>query len=179
MRTITEHSVDFPGLSRLRLNDVRGLLPALVLSSVALLSAVRSGAETAVALDPAFGTGGEVIASFPSYSGANDAAVLPDGSIVAAGDSPGLSSQFPRDLSVARFGQDGMLDGLFGTGGLAVAAFVDGQVGHLTSRGVRVWSRVTARSSSSASPFPRTGTSCWPAFPSTDRWTTPSAPGGW
>jgi uncharacterized delta-60 repeat protein len=79
---------------------------------------------TAGALDPTFGTGGEVLTNFPPAAkgfkgtGGNASAVRiqSDGKIVVAG-------QGAYDFAVARYNTNGSLDPTFGSGGKAVTVF--------------------------------------------------------
>jgi uncharacterized delta-60 repeat protein len=70
------------------------------------------------ALDPAFGSGGQVSTVFPSdqgYSFATAVALQPDGKIVAAGDSGAPYGYL--DFALARFNSDGSLDTNFNFNG--------------------------------------------------------------
>jgi uncharacterized delta-60 repeat protein len=76
-------------------------------------------------LDSSFGAGGKVNTDFNSSGGTalNDAAVglaiQQDGKIIAAGASETNTPDFFFNWSIARYNQDGSLDGSFGTGGKA------------------------------------------------------------
>jgi uncharacterized delta-60 repeat protein len=79
-------------------------------------------------LDATFGAGGKVNTDFNSSGGTalNDAAVAlaiqPDGKIIAAGASETNTPDFFYNWSIARYNQDGSLDGSFGTGGKVTTA---------------------------------------------------------
>jgi uncharacterized delta-60 repeat protein len=74
------------------------------------------------ALDPTFGTGGEVTTDFNSFDdGASAVAVQPDGKIVAAGGS--FPSPTTTDFALARYEPNGALDLAFGTGGMVTTDF--------------------------------------------------------
>ena len=71
-------------------------------------------------LDPSFGSGGKVLTDFGGPSDlALDAALAPNGKIVAAG-----TSDF--DFAVARYNRDGSLDPSFGSGGTVITGFGPG-----------------------------------------------------
>jgi uncharacterized delta-60 repeat protein len=79
---------------------------------------------SAGALDPTFGSGGKVLASFSNLSADNEAsavALQPDGKIVVAGSVPSAAGDF--DFGVVRFNADGSLDSGFGDGGMFVIPF--------------------------------------------------------
>lgn len=108
-------------------------IASLVLAAaLALPLAVGPTAEATIALDASFGEGGKVVAPITSFTGASDVAILADGKFVATGAGPA------SDLTVARFHPDGSLDASFGTGGMAVASFIDPTFGRLTSAGQRI-----------------------------------------
>ena len=68
-------------------------------------------------LDNTFGIGGKVITPFSSeFDAANAVAIQSDGKIIAAGQG-GNSQTNDTDFALARYNQDGTLDGSFGTGG--------------------------------------------------------------
>jgi uncharacterized delta-60 repeat protein len=72
-------------------------------------------------LDPSFGDGGMVRTNFPGLASADSIAIDPQGRIVAAVDSrePGNVRRF----AVARYSEDGSLDGSFGDGGEVTTDF--------------------------------------------------------
>ena len=89
------------------------------------------------ALDPTFGAGGKVLTDFPDVSGvfARDAALQPDGKIVAVGynyfDYVVVARYNPDGSLDATFSGDGMLATKFGTGdnaGLAVRVDAAGRI---------------------------------------------------
>ena len=67
-------------------------------------------------LDAAFGTGGIVITDFGDSEWVNDLALLPDGKIVAVGNTS-------LDFALARYNSDGSLDSSFGTNGKVTTDF--------------------------------------------------------
>jgi uncharacterized delta-60 repeat protein len=67
-------------------------------------------------LDAAFGTGGIVITDFGDSEWVNDLALLPDGKIVAVGNTS-------LDFALARYNSDGGLDSSFGTNGKVTTDF--------------------------------------------------------
>ena len=72
--------------------------------------------------DATFGAGGRVLTSIGIDDAANALAIQPDGRIVVAGSAipPGSSS---RDVVVARYNANGVLDATFGTGGVKTLPF--------------------------------------------------------
>ena len=71
-------------------------------------------------LDPTFGTGGRVVATFdPNGDDLNAIVLQPDGKIVAAGSIHGMA------FLVARFNADGSLDQAFGNNGSVTTTFGD------------------------------------------------------
>src|SRR6266536_3291285 len=89
--------------------------PRLVLVALAgaFIAAALPGAAVAGpgALDPSFGTGGQVTTDFGGFDSAQAVAVQSDGKIVAAGSTGG------GDFALARYNGDGSLDSTFGSGG--------------------------------------------------------------
>jgi uncharacterized delta-60 repeat protein len=85
------------------------------------------GDPTGGALDPTFGSGGQVVSSFTNH---NDypyvVAVQPDGKIVVAGLTAGASSKTGNDFLVARYNANGTLDTSFGSGGYTATDFQRG-----------------------------------------------------
>jgi uncharacterized delta-60 repeat protein len=76
-------------------------------------------------LDYTFGSGGTVITDIPgNYEEAFDAALQPDGKIVAVGQTD-LSGSFPSvyDFALARYNANGSLDTSFGSGGIVTTNF--------------------------------------------------------
>jgi uncharacterized delta-60 repeat protein len=72
-------------------------------------------------LDTTFGTGGEVITSFPGRaSQATSEAIQADGKIVLAGIARGGSDFHDSDFALARYNTNGSLDTSFGSGGEVV-----------------------------------------------------------
>ncbi|MCB5165406.1 hypothetical protein LG634_11260 [Streptomyces bambusae] len=68
--------------------------------------------------DPGFGHGGRVVTAFPGGGAtAYDLVLLPDGGVVAAGQSGFAAPEFAADFALARYRADGRLDPAFGTGG--------------------------------------------------------------
>jgi uncharacterized delta-60 repeat protein len=79
---------------------------------------------TGGALDPTFGSGGQVINSFSNYyDSANAFTTQPDGKIVIAGVSKTTGSKTGNDFLVARYNTDGSVDTSFGSGGHTVTDF--------------------------------------------------------
>jgi uncharacterized delta-60 repeat protein/uncharacterized repeat protein (TIGR01451 family) len=76
-------------------------------------------------LDATFGTGGIVKLPLGNQAWAYDVAVDASGRIVIAGTVDGLMT---RDLFVARFTAAGALDPTFGTGGITISDFGDGEI---------------------------------------------------
>lgn len=76
-------------------------------------------------LDTSFGTGGKVITDFPGNAKnyINSLAIQSDGKIIAAGT---VNSGSSYDFALARYNDDGTLDGTFGTGGKVVTDFAGG-----------------------------------------------------
>lgn len=76
-------------------------------------------------LDPTFGVGGAVKTNFSPQS--DDVAfgmtVQPDGRIILAGSTEGLSTPGGRDFALARYNSDGGLDSSFGSGGKVTTDF--------------------------------------------------------
>src|SRR5262249_40283533 len=75
-------------------------------------------------LDTTFGTGGEVLTTFPASNNqryANDVTVQADGQIVVGGY---YTAPLPGGIQpvIVRYNSDGTLDSTFGTGGVATAA---------------------------------------------------------
>lgn len=75
-------------------------------------------------LDAGFGNGGRVMTDFGRWEDAHAVALLPDGRIVAAGNSQIYTSHSSSDFAVALYGADGRLDPGFGLDGLAVTDFL-------------------------------------------------------
>ena len=74
-------------------------------------------------LDASFGTGGVVTTAIGKSSAAEALLLQPDGKLVAAGSSgKGAESRF----AVARYDEDGRLDGSFGNGGTVTTAIGNG-----------------------------------------------------
>ena len=67
-------------------------------------------------LDLSFAGSGKVVTDFGSSEGIRGMALQPDNSIIVAGFSVGLSSNF--DFALARYNPDGSIDAGFGNGGL-------------------------------------------------------------
>src|SRR6266536_6168109 len=95
--------------------------PRLVLVALAgaFIAAALPGAAVAGpgALDPSFGTGGQVTTDFGGFDSAQAVAVQSDGKILAAGSSGG------GDFALARYNADGTLDSTFGSGGKLTTDF--------------------------------------------------------
>jgi uncharacterized delta-60 repeat protein len=74
-------------------------------------------------LDSGFGTGGKVVTSFPSLSDSSAGAVAlqSDGKIVLAGSAQ--PNTLESEFALARYNQDGSLDGTFGSGGEVTTQF--------------------------------------------------------
>ncbi|RTY93465.1 T9SS type A sorting domain-containing protein [Flavobacterium sp. GT3R68] len=76
-------------------------------------------------LDTTFDVDGKVVTLFGSnLSSVHDLAVQPDGKIIAGG-SVFATSTIYNQFALARYNQDGSLDGAFGVGGKAVSDFSD------------------------------------------------------
>jgi uncharacterized delta-60 repeat protein len=88
------------------------LLSVLVLGAISLATTARSDPGD---LDPTFGTGGVATPAIGTHAYANAVAVQADGKILAAGY---VLDGSHGDMLVARFNDDGTLDGSFGTGGV-------------------------------------------------------------
>jgi uncharacterized delta-60 repeat protein len=71
------------------------------------------------ALDPTFGTDGQVTTAFQDGARANAVVLQPDGKIIAAGTSGPTSS---TGFALARYNPDGSLDTSFGSGGKVTTA---------------------------------------------------------
>jgi uncharacterized delta-60 repeat protein/uncharacterized repeat protein (TIGR01451 family) len=102
----------------------RHIQPGLALAAlvVALVAAALPGAAVAApgALDPSFGSGGEVTTDFGGSDGAQAVAIQSDGKIVAVGGT----FSFPSgDFALARYNADGSLDPSFGSGGKMTTDF--------------------------------------------------------
>ena len=78
-------------------------------------------------LDPSFGDGGKVRTNFPGQASANSIAIDSQGRIVATVDS--REPDKVRRFTVARYSEDGSLDGSFGDGGVVTTDFPDQQRG--------------------------------------------------
>jgi len=75
-------------------------------------------------LDPAFGTGGQVVTPiFNGYDVASALVLQPDGKLVAAGHAYNASNTV---FALVRYNTDGSLDGSFGTGGKVTTAIGTG-----------------------------------------------------
>src|SRR5262245_35706660 len=76
--------------------------------------------------DPTFGSGGQVMSSFPNhlYDEASAVAVQPDGKLVVGGGTRAVGSKTGNDTLVARYNLDGTPDATFGTGGYTATNFV-------------------------------------------------------
>ena len=74
-------------------------------------------------LDASFGTGGKVITDFGNSDAAFALALQPDGKIIVAGVSTGVSVGPGRGFALARYNPDGSLDATFGTGGKVITNF--------------------------------------------------------
>jgi uncharacterized delta-60 repeat protein len=82
---------------------------------------------TGGALDPTFGSGGQVISSFSNYYDyVNAVTTQSDGKIVVAGDSRTSGSTTGSAFLVARYNVDGSVDTSFGTGGYTATDFSKG-----------------------------------------------------
>jgi uncharacterized delta-60 repeat protein len=94
--------------------------PRLLLAALAFafVAGALPGAAVAApgALDPTFGTGGEVTTDFGGFDSAQAVAIQSDGKIVATGSSGG-------DFALARYNADGSLDASFGGGGKVTTDF--------------------------------------------------------
>jgi uncharacterized delta-60 repeat protein len=92
---------------------------ALVALALALVAAALPVAAVAApgALDPTFGTGGEVTTDFGGSDGAQAVAIQSDGKIVAAGSSGA------GDFALARYNAVGGLDPTFDSGGKVTTDF--------------------------------------------------------
>ena len=77
-------------------------------------------------LDPSFGDGGKVRTNFPGLASANSIAIDSQGRIVATVDS--REPDKVRRFTVARYSEDGSLDGSFGNGGVVTTDFPDRSV---------------------------------------------------
>ena len=98
--------------------------PCSLLSLAALsLFAATPGLAQNAGLDPAFADGGIAILDLGSTEQAGDAALLPDGRFLVAGQARGAAS---TDWSVARLTAGGALDASFGDGGRLVTDFDGG-----------------------------------------------------
>ena len=102
----------------------RRIQPGLAVTALALalVAAALPGAAVAApgALDPTFGTSGEVTTDFGGSDSAQAVAIQSDGKIVAAGGT----FSFPSgDFAVARYNVDGSLDPTFGSGGKVTTDF--------------------------------------------------------
>jgi uncharacterized delta-60 repeat protein len=84
----------------------------------AFVAGALPGAAVAApgALDPTFGTGGQVTTDFGGFDSAQAVALQSDGKIVAAGSSGG-------DFALGRYNADGSLDSGFGSGGKVTTDF--------------------------------------------------------
>jgi uncharacterized delta-60 repeat protein len=79
---------------------------------------------TGGALDPTFGSGGQVINSFSNYNdAANAVTVQPDGKIVIAGSTTASGSKTGGDFLVARYTANGTPDASFGNSGYTATDF--------------------------------------------------------
>src|SRR5947209_7684514 len=79
---------------------------------------------TGGALDPTFGSGGQVLSSFSNNEDvANAVTIQPDGKAVIAGYTKAAVSNTFADFLVARYNADGSLDSSFGTGGRTITDF--------------------------------------------------------
>jgi len=79
---------------------------------------------TGGALDPAFGSGGQVLTSFSNYyDSANAVTTQPDGKIVIAGLTASSGSKTGDDFLVARYTANGTLDAAFGSNGHTTTNF--------------------------------------------------------
>jgi uncharacterized delta-60 repeat protein len=87
-----------------------------------LLARVRKNGT----LDPGFGIDGIAVIDLGTEAIFYDLAVQPDGRLVTAGYR--LSGEFFRDMILARFESDGVIDGDFGIDGVATADFGAGNV---------------------------------------------------
>jgi uncharacterized delta-60 repeat protein len=93
--------------------------------------------------DTGFGSGGRTSTRVSAIaesdfdpSGAFAVALQPDGRIVAAGVGTVATDRGARSrLAVARYNQDGSLDGSFGSGGVAMTALADGAASDLQAEG--------------------------------------------
>ena len=102
----------------------RRIQPGLAVTALALalVAAALPGAAVAApgALDPTFGTSGEVTTDFGGSDSAQAVAIQSDGKIVAAGGT----FSFPSgDFALARYNVDGSLDPTFGSGGKVTTDF--------------------------------------------------------
>jgi len=78
------------------------------------------------ALDPSFGSGGQVLTDLGGYDQAFALVAQPDGKLVAAGVSTAGGSV---DFALVRYGTSGALDATFGSGGQVITDFGPGYVG--------------------------------------------------
>lgn len=79
-------------------------------------------------LDPSFGNGGKVVTNFGGEDSANSIAIDSQDRIVATVDSP--SRHNLGNFAVARYSEDGSLDGSFGQGGEVTTDFRNPSVAH-------------------------------------------------
>ena len=86
-------------------------------------------------LDTSFGSGGKVVTNFAGRDYAHSIAIDSEDRIVAAGES-GRAGDF-RHFALARYSEDGSLDGSFGSGGRVTTDFED----HSRAEGVAIDSR--------------------------------------
>ena len=73
-------------------------------------------------LDSSFGTGGTVLSDFGAIDNANALAIQPDGKIIAAGFTNGVST-IAADFALARYNPTGSLDSSFGSAGFVTTDF--------------------------------------------------------
>jgi uncharacterized delta-60 repeat protein len=79
---------------------------------------------TGGALDPTFGSGGQVVSSVSNYFDYGNAVVgQPDGKVVVAGLTETAGSRTGYDFLVARYNANGTLDASFGSGGYTATDF--------------------------------------------------------
>jgi uncharacterized delta-60 repeat protein len=71
-------------------------------------------------LDATFGAGGTVTTSFGILDDATAVAILPDGKILAAGQT--ITASIHREFALARYHPNGSLDATFGSGGKVITA---------------------------------------------------------
>ena len=123
-------------------------------------------------LDPTFGVGGKVSIDFGGCEEAYALVLQPDGKLVAAGISTGISVD---DFALARYLPDGRLDPTFGVGGIVTTDFGSDRRSRApwSCSPTANWSR--QERSASSSPLP--ATLGWRAICPMAAWTPASATG--